>query len=44
MALVNAGLSRTIQTPASEGNIIAAMKQELCRRCAVLLENWDCTN
>jgi len=44
VALVNAGLSRTVQTPASEDNITAAMKQELCRRCAILLENWDCPN
>jgi hypothetical protein len=44
VALMHAGLSRTVQTPASEGNITAAMKQELYRRCAILLDNWDCPN
>jgi hypothetical protein len=41
VALVSASLARTVWTPANEDEVIAAVKQELWRRCAILYENWD---
>jgi hypothetical protein len=35
VALVSAGLSRTVRTPANEGNIIAAVKRAVEKMCDI---------
>jgi hypothetical protein len=35
VALVNAGLSRTVQTQASEGNVTATMKRAVEKTCNI---------